>query len=267
MTPQSYCLDQVSRWDRARGLALRYAPVAAREPGMAVLAFNLELAKVLPLVSEPALADIRFMWWQEALDELATGQEGRNHPVVQALASAQRPLLWQHLTGLLDGWRSVSRQQQLGTWSELNSNLEATHGRLAAALLSLGGGGDPQHPLSKDYAFSMAYARAWGYASLRQAVLEQGDLSLMPLAHQVASSGDGGTSRDQVLQAAEVLGAQGAQAFQELQGLWPALSPQGQGLMASAHLIPARLRDVERAQALAAWTLFKGHWRSKFAGL
>jgi phytoene/squalene synthetase len=254
MTPHSYCWEQVSRWDRGRGLALRYAPAQLQDAGLAILAFNLELAKVLPLVSEPALADIRFMWWQEALEELEARALVRNHPVVSALQVAliRSPGLCAGLADLLDGWRQVSRQQGLQSWPDLAANLDATHGRLAAALLTLDQESAGEHAQTA----SQAYARAWGYASLRQALLSSGDISLLPSSAR--NDLCGANAPEQITAAAQAFIEQGQAAYNALGRVWGALDAREQGLLASAHLIRARLNDVPRAESLAAWHLFRG---------
>jgi phytoene synthase len=57
----------------------------ARSRLVALLALDLELARIPHTVSEPALAQMRLQWWREALDEARQGRAAA-HPVAQALA-------------------------------------------------------------------------------------------------------------------------------------------------------------------------------------
>ena len=53
----------------AQRLALSYAPGAAREPVLALLALDQRLAAILRSGGEPALAQIKLAWWRERLSE------------------------------------------------------------------------------------------------------------------------------------------------------------------------------------------------------
>jgi phytoene synthase len=85
----SYCADEVRRGDPDRFLTALFAPRDAREAVFALLAFNLELARVAESVRQPALGDIRLQWWREALDGIYGGTP-RAHPVIEALTTAVR---------------------------------------------------------------------------------------------------------------------------------------------------------------------------------
>ena len=81
--------DRLQREDEDRWLSSRYAPSQARAKLTALYAFNLELAKVRTIVSEPMLGAIRFQWWRDALEEIAAeGTAPRKHDVVLAMAGA-----------------------------------------------------------------------------------------------------------------------------------------------------------------------------------
>ena len=83
----AYCLDQVRRFDHDRYLTVLFAPLEARERLIALYAFNLEVARVREVASEPLIGQIRLQWWREALDEMARGSV-RQHPVALRLAAA-----------------------------------------------------------------------------------------------------------------------------------------------------------------------------------
>ncbi|WP_340108541.1 squalene/phytoene synthase family protein [Pikeienuella sp. HZG-20] len=76
--------------DETRFLAALCAPPQARERLFALIAFNLELAKIPALVSEPMLGEIRLAWWREALEDLFDRGVARGHEVIGALAAAHR---------------------------------------------------------------------------------------------------------------------------------------------------------------------------------
>lgn len=85
-----YCEAQVRCDDRERYLTALFAP-ADRRPGLfALYAFNLEIAKIPDLVSEPQLGEIRYQWWREALDGIYRQSPIQNPVVVQLSETVQR---------------------------------------------------------------------------------------------------------------------------------------------------------------------------------
>jgi phytoene synthase len=64
-----------------------FAPAAVREHLFALYAFNIELAKVREIVSEPLIGQMRLQWWRDTLDRLYTG-ETVMHEVARPLGSA-----------------------------------------------------------------------------------------------------------------------------------------------------------------------------------
>ncbi len=85
----SACARQVRRYDNDRYLTALFAPPDRREALFALAAFNLEIAKIPEVVSEPMLGEIRLQWWREAIDEIAEGNV-RKHEVAEPLAAAAR---------------------------------------------------------------------------------------------------------------------------------------------------------------------------------
>ncbi len=81
--------DLVRKGDRDRYLAALFAPEAARPALLALAAFNIELARIGDIVSEPMLGEIRLQWWRDALAQLAAGQ-ATGSPVADALGAAMR---------------------------------------------------------------------------------------------------------------------------------------------------------------------------------
>jgi len=76
--------NDVRRYDYDRWLSCLFAPKEARDGLFALLAFNIEIARVRETVSEPLLGDIRLQWWRDALRDLSN-KTSKSHPVVEAL--------------------------------------------------------------------------------------------------------------------------------------------------------------------------------------
>lgn len=86
----SPCADLVRRGDPDRFLSALLAPPDLRERLFALYAFNLELARIPAVVSEPMLGLIRLEWWRESVAMVFEGGRVRDHEVVGPLAGAIR---------------------------------------------------------------------------------------------------------------------------------------------------------------------------------
>ena len=96
-------LDElVRRADPDRYFSALFAPADKRPLLLALYAFNVEIARVRELVSEPVIGQIRLQWWRDAIAEFAEGKV-RSHPVAEALARAlqARPIQAAHFERLL----------------------------------------------------------------------------------------------------------------------------------------------------------------------
>ncbi|MCX5515120.1 phytoene/squalene synthase family protein [Kaistia algarum] len=80
----AHCAAEVRQHDRERFLADLFAPEAPRRHLFALHAFNLEIARVRELVSEPMPGEIRLQWWRDLLTGQATG-DAAGHPVAAAV--------------------------------------------------------------------------------------------------------------------------------------------------------------------------------------
>jgi phytoene synthase len=79
--------DVVRRGDPDRWLATRFvADRARRADVVALYAFDHQLARAKRVASNPLVAEMRLVWWREAVDEIWSGGRVRDHPVAQALA-------------------------------------------------------------------------------------------------------------------------------------------------------------------------------------
>ena len=67
----SDCARLVRRYDNDRYLTALFAKADRREALFALAAFNLEVAKIPEVVSEPMLGEMRLQWWREVIDEIA----------------------------------------------------------------------------------------------------------------------------------------------------------------------------------------------------
>lgn len=86
----SYCARLARSGDHDRFLSCLFAPAPVREHLFTLYAFNLEVARIGEMVSEPMLGEIRLQWWREAIDGAYGHSEPRAHPVAQALSQTIR---------------------------------------------------------------------------------------------------------------------------------------------------------------------------------
>ncbi len=130
----SSCAEQVRRHDNDRFLCALFAPPAEREALFALYAFNLEVAKVREVVSEPALGLIRLQWWREVIDAIYAGRPAPRHEVAEPLAEAVRrhELSRAHFDRLLD-----AREFDMEDVESLVTYAEGTSATLAALALEV----------------------------------------------------------------------------------------------------------------------------------
>jgi len=81
-------LAELRQHDHDRFLSLLLSPMPQRLYLIALYAFNLEIARIPDLVSEPMMGHIRLQWWRETLEGLGQG-ETRGHHVAEALHEAR----------------------------------------------------------------------------------------------------------------------------------------------------------------------------------
>jgi len=126
-----HCRREVRRFDHDRYLAALFAPAAAGADLLALYAFNLELARIPELVSEPLLGEVRLAWWREALAEARAGTP-RRHPVALALARAleRRDLSPAHFERLLEARGRDLDPQPPATLADLEAYAEGTSASL-----------------------------------------------------------------------------------------------------------------------------------------
>ena len=86
MTDISLLADDVKRFDYDRWLGCLFTPEPVRNHVMAIIAFNIEIARIRETVSEAMLGDIRLQWWRDTITDLSKGTV-RLHPVAEALSA------------------------------------------------------------------------------------------------------------------------------------------------------------------------------------
>ena len=119
--------------DPDRALAALFAPRESRADLLALIAFNVELARIAEQVSEPGLGAIRLQWWREALERAAKG-EATGHPVADAVGAAieRRGLSRQRIGTLIDARSFDVETRIMPDWAALEAYLAATTGGLFA---------------------------------------------------------------------------------------------------------------------------------------
>jgi phytoene synthase len=127
----SFCHKQVHRLDRDRLMCAMVANQEKRGSLLALLAFNLEIATIPELVSEPMLGEIRLQWWRDTLDDLYAGNPVA-HPVAQGLvATIEKAGLSKSLfDGYLDARAFDLKGQAPASLMELENYAEGTAGAL-----------------------------------------------------------------------------------------------------------------------------------------
>jgi phytoene synthase len=130
--------------DPDRYLAALFAPSPARAQLLALIAFNVELARIGELVSEPELGEIRLQWRREALDRAADGEAARGeatrgeatgNPVADAVGALlqNHPHLRATLDRLIDARSFDVAVKLMPDWPALERYLNDTAGAMFAA--------------------------------------------------------------------------------------------------------------------------------------
>lgn len=124
--------------DPDRTLAALFAPPAARASLLALIAFNVELARIGEQVSEPSLGEMRLEWWREALERAARG-ESTGQPVADAMGARLRahPHLRLTLERLIAARRFDVAVKTMPDDAALNDYVDGTAGAMFAAAAEL----------------------------------------------------------------------------------------------------------------------------------
>jgi phytoene synthase len=80
---------QVRAADLDRWLSSRFVTeAAARADLLALYAFEAELLAIPTRVTQPLLAEMRYVWWRDQIDGVFSGDARKGHPVLEALTDA-----------------------------------------------------------------------------------------------------------------------------------------------------------------------------------
>jgi phytoene synthase len=86
---------QVRAADPDRWLSSRFVgDLEARADLIALYAFEAELLTIPTRVTQPLLAEMRYVWWRDQMEGVFSGDPRKGHPVLEALTAAagRRPL-------------------------------------------------------------------------------------------------------------------------------------------------------------------------------
>jgi NADH dehydrogenase [ubiquinone] 1 alpha subcomplex assembly factor 6 len=160
-------IELVQRHDHDRFLASLFMPGDRRAAVWALLAFNLEIARVREVVSQPIIGQIRLQWWRDALDEIYTGKPQRRHEVVDPLATAIEAyrLTRTHFDTLIDGREFDLGDEPPANLAALERYLEKTSSRLIDLQLEILGVEAPAA-----FEAGRAVGIAWGLVGLARAL-------------------------------------------------------------------------------------------------
>lgn len=165
-TTLSYPADQVRRFDHDRFMTAIFAPAAVRGNLLALYAFNIEIAKVGEIVTEPLIGRMRLQWWRDTLDRLYAG-ETVAHEVARPLGAAIKAaqLDRDHFDRLIDAREFDIDRTPPADFVALKSYAEGTGAPLLALALQITGAGCGA---ASDIAASVGLA--WALIGLLRAV-------------------------------------------------------------------------------------------------
>ncbi|PNU04900.1 hypothetical protein [Novosphingobium guangzhouense] len=150
-------------------LALVYAPKAAREQTLALLALDARLAHLLRHSREPMMAQLRLAWWRESL-----GQSADQWPDGEPLLALLKSWKGHHggLVALVDGWEAMTGAAPLPK-TALDTMARGRGEAFAALADALGRGEERQAALKLGRAWALNdLAMRLGHASERETVRE-----------------------------------------------------------------------------------------------
>ena len=154
-------IHSVRAGDYDRFLTVLFAPVERRAALVALIAFNLEIARIRDLVTEPMLGQIRLQWWHEACAEAFAGKP-RRHDVLESLA--QGPVPPSLIEEILDAREIEYQPEPIATLSDLRSYASGTSGALTEAMAAVLGGNTVSRKAAR------AVGTAFGLAGVLRAV-------------------------------------------------------------------------------------------------
>ncbi len=136
--PQSnpaYCASLVRTSDFERYAATLFTAPEPRRALLALAAFNIEVARIRELISQPLGGEIRLQWWSDLLAGMAHGDAAGNPVAAELLRAIERDgLPREALDRIIDAHRFDLYDEPMPTMAALETYLQDT----AAALFGLG---------------------------------------------------------------------------------------------------------------------------------
>jgi 15-cis-phytoene synthase len=153
------CAEIVLRGDPDRHATARLAGDRASRL-FALYAFNLEVARIPSVVSEPLLGEIRLQWWRDAVAEIFDGAPPRRHEVVTPLAETiQAADLPRALfEALLDARAADIHGPRFADRAALDAYLAGTGGALMRLSAQALGGGAAADAAAADFGWASGAA-------------------------------------------------------------------------------------------------------------
>ncbi|MGE5540464.1 MAG: phytoene/squalene synthase family protein [Gemmatimonas sp.] len=141
--------------DYDRYLTTLFVPADRRPALLALIALNLELARIRDAVAEPMIGQIRLQWWREAVEAALAGTP-RHHDVLEALSAARGHLRPAVLAAMIDA-REVELSAEPLSLAGFEAYAEGTAGALAEAMTAVLADGDGRRGAREDWVPSAAH--------------------------------------------------------------------------------------------------------------
>ncbi|WP_457645832.1 phytoene/squalene synthase family protein [Profundibacter sp.] len=171
------CAEMLRKSDPDRFLATMTAPPDVRAKLFPLYAFNLEVAHLPWVSTEPMIAEMRLQWWQDSIAAVFRGDTPDPHEVLTPLAGVIRAhdLQQQEFHDLIEARRRDTYAQPFTETPQLWQYLQDTSGNLMAIAARMLGVGDDRIKAAQDY------GTAAGLANYLLAVSELKARGRMPL--------------------------------------------------------------------------------------
>lgn len=241
MTPDLSAVGRLAQeGDAERFRAALFAPEKAREGMFAVIALNVELAKIAVTVSEPLLGEIRLQWWVEALDDLFENGVRRPHEILEALPATLSPDVTR---ALVDARRFDIHDAPMADRAALDAYLAATGGGVARLMAEAAGATPDLNAEALEVAGGVGWTEATGrliealprlYHEGVSAIPVEGDLDRNALAE--------GRTPDNLAAALRPLAADALHRLNALRRRRKTLPDDARAACLSAHVFEGTLR-------------------------
>lgn len=182
---------QLREGDNDRFLTALFAPDVRREGLFALYAFNLEVARIAELVSEPLIGLIRLQWWRDRIGEIYDSEPPKGADVAQALCNTVRAhhLPRQLFDAMLDARELDVSGEPPASLEDFESYGKATSGALVSlALRSLGVADEAAHQAAQHLGLAWAvtgHLRAAAFYSRRNKQFLPMDYVTEEIAHDL----------------------------------------------------------------------------------